>query len=76
VNYRNFAAKKATDLGVTGWCRNTDSGKVEGEAQGSEQALKQFMKELDSGPTHAHVVQLDQSPLEAKDSETGFDVRR
>lgn len=28
VNYRNFAAKKATDLGVTGWCRNTDSGKV------------------------------------------------
>lgn len=34
------------------------------------------MKELDSGPTHAHVVQLDQNPLEAKDGETGFDVRR
>ncbi|KAJ1331374.1 acylphosphatase [Microdochium nivale] len=76
VNYRNFTAKKATELGVTGWCRNTEAGKVEGEAQGSPEALKQFIKELDNGPTHAHVVQLDQNPLDVKEGESEFRVRR
>ncbi|CAM9466899.1 unnamed protein product [Phaeothamnion confervicola] len=29
---------KATELGITGWCRNTDHGTVEGHAQGPREA--------------------------------------
>ncbi|KAI0404360.1 acylphosphatase [Xylaria palmicola] len=50
VNFRNFTQREATRLSVTGWCRNTDNEKVEGEAQGSPDAIKQFLKAIDRGP--------------------------
>ncbi|KAI3343023.1 acylphosphatase [Ustulina deusta] len=76
VNFRNFTQREATTLGVTGWCKNTDNEKVEGEAQGSPDAIKQFLKAIDSGPRHARVVKLDREPRELIEGEIQFDVRR
>ncbi|KAI1397639.1 Acylphosphatase [Hypoxylon fuscum] len=76
VSYRYFAQKKATEHNVTGWCRNTENGKVEGEAQGDSNSVKLFLKELDKGPTHAHVVRLDQEPRDVQADEAQFEVRR
>ncbi|KAI1844303.1 hypothetical protein JX265_007858 [Neoarthrinium moseri] len=67
VNFRYFTQKKATEAGITGW--------VEGEAQGSPDALKQFLKDIDRGPTHARVVQLDKEDREVKEGEAKFEVR-
>ncbi|KAI0139657.1 acylphosphatase [Pestalotiopsis sp. NC0098] len=75
VNFRYFTQKKATEVGVTGWVRNTDTEKVEGEAQGSPDAIKQFLKHIDQGPTHAKVVQLDKEERSVKDGESRFEVR-
>ncbi|KAI1326188.1 acylphosphatase [Xylariaceae sp. FL0255] len=75
VNFRSFTQRKATELDVTGWCRNTDNEKVEGEAQGSDDAIKQFLKAVDDGPRHAHVVKLDQESRELQDGESKFEVR-
>ncbi|KAI2614421.1 Acylphosphatase [Hypoxylon fragiforme] len=76
VSYRYFAHKKAAEHNVTGWCRNTENGKVEGEAQGDEDALKSFLKDLDKGPTHAHVVRLDKESRDVQEGEASFEVRR
>ena len=48
---------------------------VEGEAQGEEATLKKFLKDVDNGPRHAHVVRLDKEDREVVDGEEGFVVR-
>ncbi|KAI1177608.1 acylphosphatase [Nemania sp. FL0916] len=75
VNFRNFTQREATKLNVTGWCLNTPNEKVEGEAQGSPEAIKQFLKAIDEGPTHARVVQLDKEDREPIEGETQFHIR-
>jgi acylphosphatase len=55
--------------------RIPDSEKVEGEAQGEEDALAKLLKDLDRGPTHAHVVKLEKSDIEVVEGESGFEVR-
>ncbi|KAL7629207.1 hypothetical protein AAE478_000727 [Parahypoxylon ruwenzoriense] len=76
VSYRYFAKKKAVEHGITGWCRNTENEKVEGEAQGDEDSVKLFLKELDRGPTHAHVVRLDRESRDVQHGEAHFEVRK
>jgi acylphosphatase len=55
VGYRNFAQRVARDLGVCGWARNLDDGRVEVLAMGTGHQLEDFEGELRVGPTHAHV---------------------
>ncbi|KAI0974485.1 acylphosphatase [Xylaria arbuscula] len=83
VNFRSFTQKEATKLNVTGWCTNTDNEKasrwtipVEGEAQGSPDAIKEFLKAVDQGPRHAQVVKLDKESRELIQGETQFEIRR
>jgi len=76
VNFRNFTKKKADELKITGWVRNAPGEKVEGEAQGSDEALKKLMEEVDDGPTHAHVVKSEQKDIDVVEEEKEFVVRR
>ncbi|KAI1200609.1 acylphosphatase [Nemania serpens] len=76
VFFRNFTQKEANKLGVTGWCSNTDNEKVVGEAQGSPEAIKQFLNAIDQGPPHARVVKLDKEDRELVEDETQFEIRR
>ncbi|KAH6626022.1 Acylphosphatase-like domain-containing protein [Chaetomium sp. MPI-SDFR-AT-0129] len=71
-----FTRHRATEQNLTGWVRNTDTNKVEGEAQGEESALATFLKHLDTGPSHARVVKLDKEDREVVEDETGFEIRR
>ncbi|KAH7359233.1 acylphosphatase [Plectosphaerella cucumerina] len=76
VGFRYFTQKRATEYGVTGWCRNTPNNKVEGEAQGPEDALARFFKDVDQGPRSAKVVKLDREERDVTEGEEGFEVRR
>ncbi|KAI8278055.1 Acylphosphatase [Colletotrichum sp. SAR11_57] len=76
VGFRYFTQKRASEYGLTGWCRNTDNNKVEGEAQGEEDALKKLLKDIDDGPRSARVVKLDHEDRDLVDGEEGFLVRR
>ena len=49
---------------------------VEGEAQGEENAMKQFLADVDKGPPHASVVKLEKHTRDLVDGETEFEVRR
>ncbi|RYP78516.1 hypothetical protein DL771_000469 [Monosporascus sp. 5C6A] len=76
VNFRYFTQKKATEYEITGWCRNTDKGTVEGEAQGEEDVIKRFLKDIDNGPPHARVVKVETQRRDLQEDETAFEVRR
>ncbi|OIW35479.1 hypothetical protein CONLIGDRAFT_676396 [Coniochaeta ligniaria NRRL 30616] len=72
---RFFARKRAVEYKLTGWVRNTDNNKVEGEAQGDAEAIKSFLKDIDKGPRHSHVVRLDHEDRDLVEGETEFQVR-
>ncbi|RYO87261.1 hypothetical protein DL766_010318 [Monosporascus sp. MC13-8B] len=76
VNFRYFTQKKATEYRITGWCRNTDEATVEGEAQGEEDVIKRFLKDVNNGPPHARVVKVETQPRDLQEGETAFEVRR
>ncbi|MCH4038590.1 MAG: acylphosphatase [Eubacteriales bacterium] len=46
VGFRYRATYIAQDLGVTGWVRNMDDGRVEMEIQGPRERLELMMKNL------------------------------
>jgi acylphosphatase len=55
VGYRVFAQRTARDLGLRGWARNLDDGRVEVLAMGTGRQLEDFEGELRVGPPHADV---------------------
>ncbi|KAK6213983.1 acylphosphatase [Colletotrichum tabaci] len=50
--------------------------RVEGEAQGDEDALNKLLKDIDQGPRSAKVVKLDQEERDLVKDEKDFLVRR
>ncbi|EPE28330.1 Acylphosphatase/BLUF [Glarea lozoyensis ATCC 20868] len=76
VSFRYFTKEKATSYSLTGWVKNAANGKVEGEVQGSEEDVQKLLKDIDKGPTHAHVVRVDKSDLDPVDGESKFEVRQ
>lgn len=75
VGFRARARQCARDLGCAGWVRNRDDGAVEGLAQGSEQAVAEFVRWLQQGPPMGRVdnLQLQQAAIDEK--LVGFSIR-
>ena len=48
---------------------------MEGEAQGDEEAVQKLLKDVDQGPSMAHVVRVDKTELDPQREETSFEVR-
>ncbi|VBB72845.1 Putative acylphosphatase [Podospora comata] len=76
VGFRYFTRGRAAEHKLTGWVRNTDNNKVEGEAQGAEDTLSKFLKEVDKGPRGSQVVKLDKEDRGVVEGEEGFEIRR
>ena len=55
VGFRYFAQRAAAELGLTGYARNLDDGRVEVYAAGSEEKLLQLGGLLYRGPRWADV---------------------
>ncbi|KAJ9130629.1 hypothetical protein NKR23_g12111 [Pleurostoma richardsiae] len=75
VGFRYFARRRAAEHGLTGWVRNTANNKVEGEVQGENEAIKAFLKDMDRGPKHAHVVRLDKEDRDPVEGDSAFEIR-
>jgi hypothetical protein len=52
-----------------------DSTQVQGEAQGSDDAIKQFVQHLNKGPSAASVSGVEHSDISTKSGESGFNVK-
>jgi len=57
---------------VTGFVQNEPDGTVSGEAQGSESTIRDFLKLINEGPSHASVSNVEQTDIETKDGEEKF----
>ena len=55
VGFRYFVERAARDLGVSGWTRNLDDGRVEVHANGSKVQLDELESRLRMGPSRADV---------------------
>ena len=58
VGLREFARRRARELGVQGWVRNADDGSVSVHAEGPQEAVEAFTMLLSSGPPGARVAAL------------------
>ena len=74
VGFRYFVQHKAAALGVSGWARNLDDGRVEVYAVGSDQQLSDLAAALHLGPRMAEVRTVEERDA-AVESVSGFGVR-
>jgi acylphosphatase len=74
VGFRFFAQNKARELGLSGWTRNLDDGRVEVYAVGPQKALSDLAAALHSGPRMADVRHVEERE-EAVQTLSGFSVR-
>lgn len=70
VFYRASAKKKAEQIAIRGWVKNTSEGHVEAMITGSDQQIKDFVQWSKSGPDKASVdkVQVNDHEFEEFDS--------
>lgn len=59
VFFRMRTKQHADLLGITGWVRNLNDGRVEGSASGDQKELEQFSAWLHEGPEYARVDGVD-----------------
>lgn len=65
VGFRVFAYREALALGLKGWIRNLQDGRVEALVEGEEEVLVRFHQALQKGPRLAEVELLDCQPATA-----------
>jgi acylphosphatase len=75
VGYRWYARQMARRLNLSGYVRNRSDRTVEVVAQGPEQALREFLAHLETGPSAAVVERVDSNWLPPSGLFHGFEVR-
>ena len=58
VFFRDFTRQQAQALGLVGWVRNLDDGRVEAVFEGEESAVTTMLENLRDGPPQAQVEDL------------------
>ena len=74
VGFRMFVQHKAAALGVSGWARNVDDGRVEVYAVGTSDRLNDLASALHLGPRMAEVRSVEEQDDEIE-AVSGFSVR-
>lgn len=74
VFFRATTQSMARDLGLSGWVRNLDDGRVEAVFEGSRDAIETMLAWVAEGPAHASVEKLDVR-WEPTEGHTSFEVR-
>ena len=72
VFYRASAARRAAELGVTGYAKNLPDGRVEVLACGEPQAVDALIEWLWKGPPAAQVENVDVSEADISDAPASF----
>lgn len=75
VYYRASAARKAAELGVTGYAKNLPDGRVKLVAEGSQAALLSLREWCSEGPPAAKVDTINTDEGRATGEFTRFETR-
>lgn len=76
VFFRKWVKEKAEELGLTGWVKNLEDGRVEIVAEGEKENLTKFIELIKKGPRLAKVDHLDVSWEDATGEFDNFKVLR
>lgn len=74
VFYRASARQQAAVLGVTGYARNLDDGRVEVLACGEEGGVNALIEWLAEGPRHAQVEDVEVQVMEGLEPPSSFTI--
>ena len=75
VWYRQSTKEQAIALGLVGWVRNLDDGRVEVMAAGQDKAVRQLEAWLSQGPELANVAEVQAKLVECPEKFECFEVR-
>lgn len=75
VYFRMFTQRKAKQLGVNGYVRNLEDGRVEIVAEAEADLLDKMITWAHKGPITARVDQVEREDLAVDEAYTGFDIR-
>lgn len=74
VGFRDFVQRAAIEIGVTGFVRNLDDGRVEAVAVGTPAQLAEFAGRLHRGPRWSEVRGVEESEHALLQSD-GFSIK-
>jgi DNA ligase D-like protein (predicted 3'-phosphoesterase) len=69
IGFRDFACRRARELGVSGWVRNADDGSVSVHAEGPATAVEALAALLEDGPPGARVSAVAVAPARVEGHE-------
>lgn len=75
VSFRYYASEAAQNFGLTGWMKNASDKTVEGEIEGEENSLEEFLKWAKRGPRWAKVEKVEAQWEEFKDEFRDFKIK-
>jgi len=75
VGFRYFIYHEADRLGLTGSAKNLFNGDVEIHAEGRKEFLEKLVRQAKTGPSGAHVTDINVEWLEFKDKYGNFDIK-
>jgi acylphosphatase len=75
VGFRWAVMAEALRLGVVGWARNLDDGRVEVHSQGEAGAVAALATWLRTGPPGARVTECVEQPVAPEEGLVGFVIR-
>ena len=75
VAFRDSTRRQAEQLGLSGWVRNTEDGRVEAVFEGKSDVMNQMIEWCKSGPSSADVEAVSVDREEPSDDLSGFEVR-
>jgi len=63
VTFRQFIESKANELGIRGFVRNLEDGRVEVVAEGKDENVNEMVSICKKGPAHADIKNVDVEEL-------------
>ena len=75
VGFRYFVQHKATALGLAGWAKNLQDGRVEVYAAGNPAMLDDLEAALHLGPNSSEVRSVEREEVRATKAYSGFQIR-
>jgi acylphosphatase len=74
VGFRMFIDQKAKELKLSGWVRNRMDGTVEIDAQGTETAIEELLRQAKKGPSRSLVTSIKKEDKEPDPNLDRFSV--
>ena len=75
VSFRDATRQEAERIGLTGWVRNTEDGKVEAVFEGDPDTVNQMVEWCKSGPSSADVEDVSTEKETPSGDLSSFEVR-